>query len=146
MGFRWSTYQPLIGQDCNEFYSKYAKENPEREGMAESFVVYFGLRFRRSRLTARQAADVTDIGPNRLRFFYQNLDATLSGPPMNRPVGLVSADPDVDDHTIVRLLPQSDSPPEFSPTNQQLEELAAEYLAEAEYLESIGVLNATISA
>merc|ERR1712050_829774 len=78
----WSLYQRVISLDCNEYYSKYAADNPEREGMAESFVAYFGLRFRRERLTQQQISDITRIGPNRLKFFYDKVDEATSRPPL----------------------------------------------------------------
>merc|ERR1712113_64951 len=91
--YSWSTYQKVIRQDCNEFYSTYAKEHPDREGMAESFVAYFGIRFRRERLTQQQIEDITSIGPNRLKFFYDNVGEAMSRPPLGARLGLLSTPP-----------------------------------------------------
>lgn len=139
----WSVYQRVISKDCGEYYSKYAKDHPEREGMAESFVAYVGLRFRRERLTQQQVRDIISIGPNRMKFFYDNVDETMSRPPMSRPVAFMSAPRQMDENPVVRPLPQADSGSDHHPTAEELEELAAEYLAEGRYLRSIGILNET---
>merc|ERR1712190_183474 len=115
--------QRVISLDCNEYYSKYAADNPEREGMAESFVAYFALRFRRERLTQQQISDIISIGPNRLKFFYDKVDEATSRPPVVAPMLLMSSRNQSDAASWVRRLPTADSEPSRTLTTEELEQL-----------------------
>ncbi|MFN7735299.1 MAG: hypothetical protein ACK5O8_04225 [Pirellula sp.] len=62
---RWRTAQSLD----NAFISKYAKENPEREDVAETFLLYLALTHRRDRISEELATTVSTTVPNRLKYF-----------------------------------------------------------------------------
>ncbi|MBM3966763.1 MAG: hypothetical protein FJ308_17115 [Planctomycetes bacterium] len=62
---RWRTAQSLD----DGFISKYAKENPEREDVAETFLIYLALKHRRDRISDELAAMVSKTVPNRLAYF-----------------------------------------------------------------------------
>jgi hypothetical protein len=51
------------------FISNYARDNPEREDIAESFVAWIGLRYRPDRLAPSVRQKITDAIPNRIRLF-----------------------------------------------------------------------------
>jgi hypothetical protein len=51
------------------FISTYARDNPVREDIAESFVPYFAVRYRRDRITPELAAQIEAAIPNRLAYF-----------------------------------------------------------------------------
>jgi len=51
------------------FISVYARANPEREDVAESFLVYFAVRYRRKRIRASLVETVEQTIPNRIRYF-----------------------------------------------------------------------------
>lgn len=58
--------------------STYARDNPTREDIAETFVVWFAVRFRSSRLTPATVNSITSTVPNRLVYFdCQGLSPSL---------------------------------------------------------------------
>jgi hypothetical protein len=62
---RWQTAQRLDG----EFISQYARDNPGREDVAESFLLYVALRYRRDRIPNDLAETIETTMPNRLKYF-----------------------------------------------------------------------------
>lgn len=61
----WRTAQAL---DVN-FISTYARDNPTREDIAESFLPWLAVRFRASRITPTLAATIQQFIPNRIAYF-----------------------------------------------------------------------------
>lgn len=61
----WSYAQK---QDA-KWISNYAKDNPSREDVAESFLPYFALRYRRNAITDVTAQIIENVMPNRIVFF-----------------------------------------------------------------------------
>jgi hypothetical protein len=58
-----------------EFISTYARDNPTREDIAESFLPWLAVRHRPTRITAALANKITSAIPNRLAYFdSQNFD------------------------------------------------------------------------
>lgn len=53
----------------NEFISIYARDNPQREDIAESFLLYFAAEYRRSRISASLLNTVMQTIPNRIDYF-----------------------------------------------------------------------------
>ena len=51
------------------FISTYARDNPDREDIAESILPYFAVRFQPGRLLPRDRARVEEAIPNRLAYF-----------------------------------------------------------------------------
>jgi hypothetical protein len=51
-----------------EFISTYARDNPQREDIAETFVPYFAVQFRLSRIPAELAATILQTIPNRIAY------------------------------------------------------------------------------
>ena len=62
---RWQTAQRLDG----EFISQYARDNPGREDIAESFLLYVALRYRRDRIANDLAETIETTMPNRIQYF-----------------------------------------------------------------------------
>ena len=62
----WLTAQK---NDQGNFISEYARDNPTREDLAESFLVWFAVRHRSARITSDNASTVTQTMPNRLAYF-----------------------------------------------------------------------------
>lgn len=62
---RWLQAQALDG----EFIAGYAKDNPAREDIAESFLLYLALRWKPDRLTGEQKEKIVSTIPNRIRYF-----------------------------------------------------------------------------
>ena len=60
-----------------EFISTYARDNPYREDVAETFLLYFALRCRRDRISDALAEAVMRTVPNRIAYF-DNQDLGLS--------------------------------------------------------------------
>ena len=58
------------GQDA-EFISTYARDNPDREDIAESALLYFALRFRSERITTDLLQTIAATIPARIAFFDQ---------------------------------------------------------------------------
>jgi hypothetical protein len=52
-----------------EFISTYARDNPTREDVAESFLPWLAVRHRRDRIADTLAGTITSTIPNRLRYF-----------------------------------------------------------------------------
>ncbi len=52
-----------------EFISTYARDNPTREDIAESFLTYLAVRHRAERISASLAETITRTIPNRLAYF-----------------------------------------------------------------------------
>ena len=52
-----------------EFISTYARDNPTREDIAESFLTWLAVRHRANRITAAMASTITGAIPNRLAYF-----------------------------------------------------------------------------
>ncbi len=55
--------------DQSNFISTYARDNSTREDLAESFVAWFAVRHRSSRITSDGASTITQTIPNRLAYF-----------------------------------------------------------------------------
>ena len=51
------------------FISTYARDNPEREDVAESILPYFAVRYRSDRLSETDRSAITTAIPHRLRYF-----------------------------------------------------------------------------
>ena len=67
----WRAAQEADG----EFISTYARDNPDREDVAESVLPYFAVRFQPGRLTAEQRTVIEATIPNRIEYFDgQGLD------------------------------------------------------------------------
>jgi len=57
------------------FISTYARDNPAREDIAESFLPWLAVRHRSSRISQALAETITRTIPNRLTYFdQQNFD------------------------------------------------------------------------
>ena len=67
----------LAAQDADgEFISTYARDNPYREDIAESFLPYFAFRYRSDRITESLADVIAKTIPNRIAYFdKQEFDA-----------------------------------------------------------------------
>ena len=63
----WIEAQKLDGK----FISQYAKDNPVREDIAESYLPYFALRYRRDRISESLVKLIEDTIPNRI-FYFDN--------------------------------------------------------------------------
>ena len=62
----------LAAQESDSaFISTYARDNPHREDVTESFTAYFALRYQPERLTFGQRAKILRTIPNRLIYFDQ---------------------------------------------------------------------------
>lgn len=58
-----------------DFISTYARDNPTREDIAESFLLFLALDYRRDRISGQLADKITKTIPNRLEYFRDiNLD------------------------------------------------------------------------
>jgi hypothetical protein len=68
----WVTAQ---ARDVN-FISTYARDNPTREDIAESFLPYLAVRYRSGRITAALAATILQTIPNRIAYF-DSLNLTM---------------------------------------------------------------------
>lgn len=55
--------------DDPTFISTYARDNPDREDIAESFLPYVALRYRRDRISDELAATIEATIPNRIQYF-----------------------------------------------------------------------------
>ena len=53
-----------------EFISTYARDNPNREDIAESFLPYLALRYRSERISQSLANSISQTIPNRIAYFY----------------------------------------------------------------------------
>jgi Secretion system C-terminal sorting domain len=53
----------------NNFISTYARDNRTREDIAESFLTWFAIRYRRSRISVATYNTITQTIPNRLKYF-----------------------------------------------------------------------------
>ncbi len=56
-------------QADNNFISTYARDNPEREDIAESFLMYVAIRFRSDRISDALETTVMETMPNRIEYF-----------------------------------------------------------------------------
>ena len=65
MQMRWLAAQEKDGA----FISTYARDNPYREDIAESFLLYFALRHRADRISENLKEVVNETIPNRLAYF-----------------------------------------------------------------------------
>lgn len=52
-----------------EFISTYARDNPQREDIAESFLPYLAVRFRADRISPELAAQIQTANPARIKYF-----------------------------------------------------------------------------
>lgn len=52
-----------------DFISGYAKNNPKREDIAESFLLYFALRYKPDRIDKKLKEKITNTIPNRVAYF-----------------------------------------------------------------------------
>ncbi len=55
-------------KDC-KFISTYARDNPQREDIAESFLAYFAVRFRADRIDETLKATIEETIPHRIEYF-----------------------------------------------------------------------------
>ena len=53
----------------NRFISTYARDNPSREDIAESFLPYLAIRYRSERISQSLAATIVQAIPNRIAYF-----------------------------------------------------------------------------
>lgn len=59
----------------NNYISTYARDNPAREDIAESFLAYFAVTYRKDRISQNTYDTIMRIIPNRIKFFdLLNLD------------------------------------------------------------------------
>ena len=61
----WNTAQSA---DCN-FISDYARDNPKREDIAESYLPYLAIRYRPDRISQALKAKIENAIPNRIKYF-----------------------------------------------------------------------------
>jgi hypothetical protein len=62
-------------EDKNKYISTYARDNPAREDIAESFLAYFAVTYRKDRISQNTYEKVIKTIPNRIKFFDSlNLD------------------------------------------------------------------------
>ena len=54
--------------DC-EFISDYARDNPIREDIAESYLPYLAVRYRSDRISESLKKTIEDAIPNRIKYF-----------------------------------------------------------------------------
>lgn len=52
-----------------EFISTYARDNPDREDIAESFLTYLAIKYRSDRISAELIQTITQTIPNRIAYF-----------------------------------------------------------------------------
>jgi len=52
-----------------DFISEYARQNPKREDIAESFLLYFALRYRPDRIDGKLRETIANTMPNRIAYF-----------------------------------------------------------------------------
>ena len=62
---RWK-YSQIVD---NNYISSYAKENPEREDLAESFVAWYALRYTPNRISKGLQDTILNTIPNRIKYF-----------------------------------------------------------------------------
>ena len=61
----WIESQKLDGN----FISQYAKDYPEREDIAESFLPYFAIKYRKDRISDEMLNIIENTIPNRINYF-----------------------------------------------------------------------------
>ncbi len=61
----WKNAQTLD----NNFISTYARDNPTSEDIAESFLLWFAVRYRQNRISVVNFNKITQTIPNRLKYF-----------------------------------------------------------------------------
>ena len=71
-----------------------------------------------------------DVGPNRMKFFYDNVDAAMSAPPITEPLLLSMGTSDIVEHNLHAPIPSS---------LLSKDEMVAAYVADAEYTASVGL-------
>lgn len=59
--------------DDGKYISTYARDNPEREDVAESSVAWLAIQFRSSRNKQADMDKIRSTIPNRIKYFNQNL-------------------------------------------------------------------------
>ena len=57
--------------DANNYISIYAKDNPDREDIAETFPMYYALRYKASRVSIDLLRTIQNTVPNRINYFDQ---------------------------------------------------------------------------
>ena len=62
---KWIAAQKADG----EFISNYAKDSPNREDLAESYLPYFAVRYRPDRISKSLAKKIKQTIPNRIKYF-----------------------------------------------------------------------------
>ena len=55
--------------DANNYISLYAKDNPDREDIAETFPMYYALRYKASRVSTDLLRTIQNTVPNRIKYF-----------------------------------------------------------------------------
>ena len=69
--------------DKGTFISTYARDNPQREDVAESFLCYLAVRYRSARISEADADKILGAIPNRIAYFdAQPLDMHPIAPPL----------------------------------------------------------------
>lgn len=64
---KWKDAQKADGN----YISTYAKDNPEREDVAESYLLYLALRYKSDRISAELKSTIMNTIPNRIKYFDQ---------------------------------------------------------------------------
>ena len=66
---KWKNDWKKAQKEDNAYISKYAKDFPEREDMAESFLAYFAYKYRKNRISDYDYEYIEKTIPNRIKFF-----------------------------------------------------------------------------
>ncbi len=87
---RYSNHANWRSAQANDpaFISTYARDNPDREDIAESFVPYLAVKYKSDRIDASLKETIEQTMPNRIAFFDQlNLDLyPVTSPSGNEPL------------------------------------------------------------
>jgi hypothetical protein len=89
--YAWSAEWKAAQQADDAFISNYARENPEREDVAESYVAYLAVRYRSARISQADADKIVRTIPNRIAFFDARPLAMHPIVPIPPPLKLVKA-------------------------------------------------------
>jgi hypothetical protein len=76
----------IAAQEADKgFISTYARDNPQTEDVAESFLCYLAVRYRSARLSKVDAGKILEAIPNRIAYFdAQPLDMRPVAPPLRK--------------------------------------------------------------
>ena len=64
-------WEKARSDDANNYISLYAKDNPDREDIAETFPMYYALRYKASRVSTDILRTIQNTVPNRINYFDQ---------------------------------------------------------------------------